>query len=93
MPSEHTTEDQGPAWARPNPLLCRGCDWPWWTADNGTRYAFSTYGQRVAIDPGRRVVVAFNNAWPTTYAAEAVATRAALILAIRKAIDSETQGK
>ncbi len=50
-------------------------------------------GQRVQVGPGRRVVLAFNSAWPTAYAGEAVAARAALILAIRKAIDSGTQGK
>jgi len=37
--------------------------------------------------------MAFNIAWPTAFSGEAVAARAALILAIRKAIDSETQGK
>ena len=71
----------------------RGYGYQWWTVDNGTWYAFGIHGQQVHVDPGRRVVVAFNSAWPTAYSAEAVAARAALILAIRKAIDSETQGK
>lgn len=52
-----------------------------------------THGQQVDVDPGRRVVVAFNSAWPTAYFGEALAARAALILAIRKATHSEMQGK
>lgn len=71
----------------------RGYGYPWWTVDNGTWYAIGIHGQQVHVDPGRRVVVAFNSASPTAFSGEALAARAALILAIRKAIDSEPQGK
>ena len=71
----------------------RGYGYQWWTVDNGTWYAFGIHGQQIHVDPARRVVVAFNSAWPTAYSAEAIAARAALILAIRKAIDAETHAR
>ena len=71
----------------------RGYGYQWWTADNGTFSALGIHGQQVLVDPGRRLIVAINSAWPVAdFTRESLAARGALIGAIRAAIDAEGAG-
>ena len=71
----------------------RGYGYQWWTNDNGTFSAIGIHGQQVLIDPGRRLVIAINSAWPVAdFTAESLAARLALIGAIRTAIDAQKPG-
>ena len=77
-----TVQGNALKWGVPRGAWCR----------NAPRTRQTCTHQQAQVDPGRRVVVAFNIAWPTSYSDGAVVARAALILAIRKVIDSETPG-
>ncbi|MEO6742867.1 MAG: serine hydrolase [Caldimonas sp.] len=71
----------------------RGYGYQWWTVDNGTFSAIGIHGQQVLIDPGRRLIIAINSAWPVAdFTPESLAARVALIVAIRAAIDAEGAG-
>jgi len=71
----------------------RGYGYQWWTADNGTFSALGIHGQQVLVDPGRRLIIAINSAWPVAdFTRESLAARGALIGAIRAAIDAEGAG-
>jgi CubicO group peptidase (beta-lactamase class C family) len=70
-----------------------GYGYQWWTRDDGTFSALGIHGQQVHIDPGRRLVVAVNSAWPQAeLTGESRAARIALLEAIRAAIDAEARG-
>jgi CubicO group peptidase (beta-lactamase class C family) len=68
----------------------RGYGYQWWTVDNGTFSAIGIHGQQVIVDPGRRLIIAINSAWPVAdFTPESLAARIALIVAIRAAVDGE----
>lgn len=70
-----------------------GYGYQWWTRDDGTFNAIGIHGQHVYIDPGRRLVIAVNSAWPVAdFTGESLAARSALFDAIRAAIASERRG-
>lgn len=69
----------------------RGYGYQWWTIDDGTFNAYGIYGQMIHIDPTRRLVVAISSVWPTPLSRESGAARAALVVAIKAAIDSEAR--
>ena len=72
----------------------RGYGYQWWTVDNGTFSALGIHGQQLHIDPARRLVVAIHSAWPSaTSTRESRAARAALLGAIRAAIDAEARSR
>ena len=71
----------------------RGYGYQWWTADDGTFSAIGIHGQQIHVDPGRRLVVAINSAWPqASFTPESLRARIGLLSAIKKALDSEWQG-
>jgi CubicO group peptidase (beta-lactamase class C family) len=70
-----------------------GYGYQWWTRDDGTFSALGIHGQQVHVDPGRRLVVAINSAWPQAdFTRESRAARIALLDAIRAAVDAEARG-
>jgi CubicO group peptidase (beta-lactamase class C family) len=69
-----------------------GYGYQWWTRDEGAFNAYGIHGQQIHIDPARRLVIAINSAWPVAeFTKESRAARAALLAAIRAAIDSESR--
>ena len=68
----------------------RGYGYQWWTYDDGAFAARGIFGQRIFIDPERRLVIAMNANWAGG-ARDRAAIRAAegFFRAVRQAIDDE----
>ena len=67
----------------------RGYGFQWWTTDAGTFAASGIFGQRLHVDPQRKLVVVILSAWPVATGAERSAARDALIARINQAVDAE----
>ena len=65
----------------------RGYGFQWWTTDAGTFAASGIFGQRLHVDPQRRLVVVILSAWPTAIGAERSAARDSLIGRINQVVD------
>jgi CubicO group peptidase (beta-lactamase class C family) len=74
-----------------DPVMSYG--YQWWTRPDGSFNALGIHGQHIQVDPGRRLVVVINSAWPVAnFTPESLLARTALFNAIRAALDSEQPG-
>ncbi len=79
------TRNQLPAGAGP-----RGYGYQWWTNSNGSFAAIGIFGQSIAIDPTRKLVIAIVGNWPkATGPREVSMNRAAFFQAVTRALDGK----
>lgn len=67
----------------------RGYGFQWWTTDAGPFSASGIFGQRIHVDPQRKLVVVILSAWPVATGRERSAARDVLIERINQAVDVE----
>lgn len=66
-----------------------GYGYQWWTDDVGSVNAYGIFGQRIHIDPSRKLVIVVVSAWPAAVGRKWGANDAALSAAIAAALDKE----
>jgi CubicO group peptidase (beta-lactamase class C family) len=66
----------------------RGYGYLWWTDADGSYAAIGIFGQMVYIDPARKLVIVQVGAWPQATSRQLVASRRALVTAVKRAADA-----
>jgi CubicO group peptidase (beta-lactamase class C family) len=72
------------------PYPGRGYGYQWWTADDGTFDAIGIHGQRIHIDPARRVVVVLSCSWPEVTSPERSAAQRRMLERLAGLLDAES---
>ncbi len=65
-----------------------GYGYQWWTNDDGTYDGLGIFGQRLYIDPARKLVIVVSSAWPEATTPVRGAKRDKLIKAVVEAVDA-----
>ena len=68
-----------------------GYGYQWWTNDDGTFDALGIFGQRIHIDPARKLVVVVSSAWPEADVLERNLASDALVASIAASVDTQPQ--
>jgi CubicO group peptidase (beta-lactamase class C family) len=69
-----------------------GYGYGWWILNSRSFDALGIYGQRIHIDPSRRLVIAVNSAWPEADSNERQLAFANFLTSINNEIDKEEEG-
>ena len=68
-----------------------GYGYQWWTEPNGVFNGLGIFGQRLHVDPARKLVVVISSAWPEATNPARSARQDALIAAIAAQLDAEAR--
>lgn len=68
-----------------------GYGYQWWTEPNGVFNGLGIFGQRLHVDPARKLVVVVSSAWPVASSRPGSARQDALIAAIAAQLDAEAR--
>lgn len=68
-----------------------GYGYQWWTEPNGVFNGLGIFGQRLHVDPARKLVVVVSSAWPEATNPARSARQDALIAAIAAQLDAEAR--
>ncbi len=69
-----------------------GYGYGWWIFNGSSFDALGIYGQRIHVDPSRRLVIAVNSAWPEADSNERQLAFAKFLTSINKEVDKEEKG-
>lgn len=69
-----------------------GYGYGWWIFNSRSFDALGIHGQRIHIDPSRRLVIAVNSAWPEADSNERQLAFANFLTSINKEVDKEVKG-
>ncbi|HKK41293.1 MAG TPA: serine hydrolase [Bacteroidales bacterium] len=70
-----------------------GYGYGWWIFDSRSFDALGIYGQRIHIDPSRRLVIAVNSAWPEADSNDRQLAFARFLTSVINEIDKKEKGK
>jgi len=69
-----------------------GYGYGWWIFNASSFDALGIYGQRIHVDPSRRLVIAVNSAWPEADSNERQLAFAKFLALINKEVDEQEKG-
>ena len=69
-----------------------GYGYGWWIFNGSSFDALGIYGQRIHVDPSRRLVIAVNSAWPEADSNERQLAFAKFLTSINKEVEKEEKG-